>query len=232
MSIFQIIKIKRYCHCFFFCSFVLLTSILTNGCMGISSIIEEKYMSLKILDIKDTIHNNFLITCCTNRDTITLLSHFDNRLSSSNQMLEIGNEYILLVRGFNGLTYKSIEHQGSMTYSFYGFEFLPWQYSRRIYLSSEDLNGIYVINDSYKLYKVIVPIQQPTLVDSFSNHQNSFNCSWRDLPHKEFGMDTVYIKKRYKKPVNTGKLQAGINNQQQSIIQQELKNIIMNKSKQ
>lgn len=202
-----------------------------NGCMGISSINEEKYMSLKILDIKDTTHNNFLITCYTNRDTIILLSHYDNRLSSGNQMLEIGNEYILLVRGFNGLTYKSIEHQGSMTFGFYGFEFLPWRYGRRVYLSSEDLNGLYVINDSYKLYKVIIPTKQPTLEKSFSNHYNSFNCSWRDLPQKEFGMDTFYVKKRYKRPVNLGKLQAGINNHQQSIIQQELNNTIKNKNK-
>ena len=209
---------------------ILLTSILTNGCMGISSINEEKYMSLKILDIKDTIHNNFLITCSTNRDTIILLSRYDNRLPSSNQMLEIGKEYILLVRGFYELTYKRIVHQGDMTFGYYGFEFLPWHYGRKVYLSSEGLNGIYVINDCYNFYKVIIPTKPPILADSFSNHQNSFNCSWRDLPQKEFGMDTFYIKKGHTKTVNPGSLQRGINKQQQLIIHQELMNTIKNKN--
>ena len=117
-----------------------------------SNVVEENYAlyyrtlaPVQILHITDTIGNNYIIKGTLERDTIIILSHYDNSKKHKNNYLTTNREYILDVKSyFPSFTYKC--NVGIITdlCVYHGLQFWPWTFKHQLFVTS-DLNGISII---------------------------------------------------------------------------------------
>ena len=134
-----------------------------NSCQNkkLTLIYEQKLYPVTILDIKDTVHNNFILTCKTNYDTIVILSH-DNHTDKGVDVLEIGKTVILKLESWFPIIAYDTNVTIECATNYCGFEFMPWSFGNKQLYLSKDLDGLNVKKDYSRYYKVDVALTERT----------------------------------------------------------------------
>ncbi len=111
-------------------------------------------LPIQILSITDTIGNNYIIRGKLERDTIIILSHYNDNKKYKKNILSTTRTYILDVKSyFPFFTYNC--NVGTVTdlCNYHGLHFWPWTFKHKLFVSS-NLNGISIIR-TYNNYHPI-----------------------------------------------------------------------------